>query len=170
LDALGIAYRINPALVRGLDYYTHTAFEFTTTELGAQGAVLAGGRYDGLVATMGGPDTPGIGWAAGVERLAMLLAEAPALARPIAVIPIGDEMSLPALQLAEELRAAGHEVELGFRGKVGQRLKRAAQQNARYAVLLGEDELKAGNVVLRDLDRGEQETIARASLLARLLA
>ncbi len=73
LDALGIAYRVNPRLVRGLDYYTHTAFEFTTTELGAQGAVLAGGRYDGLVATMGGPDTPGIGWAAGIERLAMLL-------------------------------------------------------------------------------------------------
>jgi histidyl-tRNA synthetase len=170
LDALGIAYRINPALVRGLDYYTHTAFEFTTTELGAQGAVLAGGRYDGLVATMGGPDTPGIGWAAGVERLAMLLAEAPQLPRPIAVIPIGDDMSLPALQLAEELRAAGHHVELGLRGKVGQRLRRAAQQRARYAILLGEDELEAGKVVLRDLDRGEQEELPRAELGARLLA
>ena len=130
-----------PALVRGLDYYTHTAFEFTTTELGAQGAVLAGGRYDGLVATMGGPDTPGIGWAAGVERLAMLLAEAPQPPRPIAVVPIGDDVELPALQLAEELRGAGHHVEFGLRGKVGQRLKRAAQQHARYAILLGEDEL-----------------------------
>ena len=80
LDALGIAYAINPMLVRGLDYYTHTAFEFTTDRLGAQGAVLAGGRYDGLVAAMGGPDTPGIGWAAGVERLAMLLDETPASA------------------------------------------------------------------------------------------
>ena len=139
LDALGIPYRINAALVRGLDYYTHTAFEFTTTALGAQGAVLAGGRYDGLVATMGGPDTSGIGWAAGVERLAMLLAEAPQLPRPIAVIPIGDGTTLPALQLAEELRAAGHHVEFGLRGKIGQRLKRAVQQNARYAILLGED-------------------------------
>ena len=170
LDALGIPYRINPALVRGLDYYTHTAFEFTTTQLGAQGAVLAGGRYDGLVATMGGPDTPGIGWAAGVERLAMLLAEAPPMPRPIAVVPIGDDMTLPALQLAEELRAAGHHVEFGLRGKVGQRLKRAAQQSARYAVLLGEDEVAAGKVVLRDLDQGEQETIERASLSTRLLA
>jgi histidyl-tRNA synthetase len=170
LDALDILYRINPALVRGLDYYTHTAFEFTTTALGAQGAVLAGGRYDGLVATMGGPDTPGIGWAAGVERLAMLLAETPAAARPTAVIPIGEGTTLPAMQLAEELRASGHHVEFALRGKVGQRLKRATQQNARYAVLLGEDELAAGNVVLRDLDRGEQGTIARASLPSRLLA
>jgi histidyl-tRNA synthetase len=170
LDALGIPYRINPALVRGLDYYTHTAFEFTTTRLGAQGAVLAGGRYDGLVATMGGPDTPGIGWAAGVERLAMLIAGSPVSPRPLAVVPIGDDMSLPALQLAEELRAAGHHVEFPLRGKLGQRLKRAAQQGTRYAVLLGEDELRAGKVVLRDLDRGEQETIARASLLTQLLA
>src|ERR687892_410647 len=90
LDALGIGYRLNPALVRGLDYYTHTAFEFTTRELGAQGAVIAGGRYDGLVATMGGPGTPGIGWAAGVERLAMLLDQAPPPPRPIVVIPVGE--------------------------------------------------------------------------------
>jgi histidyl-tRNA synthetase len=131
--------------------------------------VLAGGRYDGLVATMGGPDTPGIGWAAGVERLAMLLEEAPAPPRGVAVIPIGEATLVPALQLAEELRAAGHHVEFGLRGKVGQRLKRAAQQNARYAVLLGEDELAQGTVVLRDLDRGEQETMPRASLPTRLL-
>ena len=98
LDALGIDYQINPRLVRGLDYYTHTAFEFTTTELGAQGAVLAGGRYDGLVATMGGPDTPGIGWAAGVERLAMLLDETPAAPRPVAVVPIGEAAELAALR------------------------------------------------------------------------
>ena len=170
LDALGIAYQINKHLVRGLDYYTHTAFEFTTTELGAQGAVLAGGRYDGLVATMGGPDTPGIGWAAGVERLAMLLDETPAAARPVAVVPIGEAVELAALQLAEELRAAGLVAEMDFRGKVGQRLKRAAQRGARHAVLLGEDELAKGTVVLRDLDRGEQAEIARADLRSRLLA
>jgi histidyl-tRNA synthetase len=168
LDALGVGYEINPRLVRGLDYYTHTAFEFTTTELGAQGAVLAGGRYDGLVATMGGPDTPGIGWAAGVERLAMLLDETPQVARPIAVVPIGNGVELAALRLADELRRNGHQVEYGFRGKVGQRLKRAAGQNARFALLLGEDELAAGQVVLRDLDRGEQETVARDGLAARL--
>jgi histidyl-tRNA synthetase len=168
LDALEIPYRINPRLVRGLDYYTHTAFEFTTTALGAQGAVLAGGRYDGLVAIMGGPDTPGIGWAAGVERLGMLLERTPEAPRPIAIVAIGDGATLAALQLAEELRAAGHHVELGFRGKVGQRLKRAAQQNARYAVLLGEDEIAAGKVVLRDLDRSEQQPVNRADLATLL--
>jgi histidyl-tRNA synthetase len=168
LDALGIAYMINPLLVRGLDYYTHTAFEFTTDKLGAQGAVIAGGRYDGLVAAMGGPDTPGIGWAAGVERLAMLLDETPASVRPVAVVPIGAGVELAALQLAEELRRSGHEVEFGFRGKLGQRLKRATQQQARFAVLLGEDELAADQVVLRDLDRGEQETLPRSALAARL--
>jgi histidyl-tRNA synthetase len=170
LEALGIGYEINPRLVRGLDYYTHTAFEFTTTQLGAQGAVLAGGRYDGLVRAMGGPDTPGIGWAAGVERLAMLLDETPAPGRPIAVVPIGDEVELAALLLAEELRAAGLTVEMEFRGKVGQRLKRASQRNARHALLLGEDELAKGTVVLRDLDRGEQKEVARSDLPARLLA
>ena len=170
LDALDIGYEINPRLVRGLDYYTHTAFEFTTTQLGAQGAVLAGGRYDGLVRAMGGPDTPGIGWAAGVERLAMLLDATPATSRPIAVVPIGDQVELAALRLAEELRAAGLIVEMEFRGKVGQRLKRASQRNARYALLLGEDELARGTVVLRDLDRGEQDDVARAELPARLVA
>ncbi len=168
LDALGIRYRLNPALVRGLDYYTHTAFEFTTARLGAQGAVLAGGRYDGLIATMGGPDTPGIGWAAGVERLSMLIGAPEAPPRPIAVVPVGRQTELEALRLAQQLRRAGHHVELGFRGKVGQRLKRAAAQNARLAILLGEDELAAGKVIVRDLDRSEQEEIARDALLARL--
>jgi histidyl-tRNA synthetase len=168
LEALGISYAVNPLLVRGLDYYTHTAFEFTTNKLGAQGAVIAGGRYDGLVAAMGGPDTPGIGWAAGVERLAMLLDETPAVARPVAVVPIGHGVEFAALHLADELRGSGHKVEFGFRGKLGQRLKRAAGQHARFAVLLGEDELAAGQVVLRDLDRGEQETVARDALAERL--
>ncbi len=77
LDALGIAYRVNPRLVRGLDYYCHTAFEFMTTDLGAQGTVLAGGRYDGLMGVMGGPETPGVGWAGGIERLALMIAEPP---------------------------------------------------------------------------------------------
>jgi histidyl-tRNA synthetase len=168
LDALGIAHTLNPLLVRGLDYYTHTAFEFTTTKLGAQGAVLAGGRYDGLVAAMGGPDTPGIGWAAGIERLAMLLDQTPAVPRPVAVVPIGKGVDLAALSLAEDLRRGGHRIELGFRGKVGQRLKHAIRQHARFAVLLGEDELAAGQVVLRDLDHGEQETLARGALADRL--
>jgi histidyl-tRNA synthetase len=167
LDALGIDHEINPALVRGLDYYTHTAFEFTTTALGAQGAVIAGGRYDGLVSTMGGPEIPGVGWAAGVERLAMLI-EAPAEARPIAVVPVDETSVAPALQLAEELRAARLVAEFGFKGRVGQRLKQAARQNARWAVLLGPDEIAAGRVQLKDLDSGEQADVGRSDLVSRL--
>ena len=123
LSQLGISYSENPRLVRGLDYYTHTAFEFTTTELGAQGAVLAGGRYDALIETMGGPPTPGTGWAAGIERLAMLLAEEPAAPRPICVVPVGPSCESAALTLSQELRAEGFVVELGFSGNLGKRMK-----------------------------------------------
>jgi histidyl-tRNA synthetase len=170
LSALGIAYQKNPKLVRGLDYYSHTAFEFTTTELGAQGAVLAGGRYDGLIKTLGGQDTAGIGWAAGIERLSMLVQDLPPLARPITIVPFGPGMEIEALKLAAELRAAGHIVDYGYKGKVGQRLKRASQQNARLAIMLGEDELAAGKVVLRDLDAGEQRDVPRSTLEEHLRA
>ncbi|MGE0093151.1 MAG: histidine--tRNA ligase [Alphaproteobacteria bacterium] len=168
LDALGIAYQVNPRLVRGLDYYCHTAFEFTTTELGSQGAVLAGGRYDGLVETMGGPSVPGIGWAAGIERLAMLMAalgsDAPAPARPIAIVPIGAAAEAKALVLADELRAAGFAIELGYRGNVGKRMKRANKLNAGIAVLLGDDELARGAATVRNLDSGEQTEVPLAAL------
>ncbi|MGI9493549.1 MAG: histidine--tRNA ligase, partial [Geminicoccaceae bacterium] len=164
LEALGIEYQKNPKLVRGLDYYSHTAFEFTTTELGAQGAVLAGGRYDGLIKTLGGNDTAGIGWAAGIERLSMLLTDLPPRQRPIVVVPMGDGMEVEAMKLASELRKAGFHVDLGFKGRVGQRLKRASQQNARFAIMLGEDELAGGKVTLRDLDVGEQQEIDRSAL------
>ncbi len=168
LAKLGVSWRLNPRLVRGLDYYTHTAFEFTTTRLGAQGAVLAGGRYDGLVATLGGPDVPGVGWAAGVERLALLLPEAPPAPRPIALVPIGETAEAEALVLAQELRRAGHLVELAFKGRPGQRLKRADRLGCRLALFLGEDELARGVVKLRELDSGREEEVPRAGLAARL--
>lgn len=164
LAALGIAYRKNPKLVRGLDYYSHTAFEFTTTELGAQGAVLAGGRYDGLIKTLGGNDTAGIGWAAGIERLSMLVSDLPPRQRPVVVVSMGGGMETEALKLATDLRASGFHIDYGYKGKVGQRLKRAAQQNARFAVMLGENELAQGKVVLRDLDAGEQQELPRTAL------
>ncbi len=168
LDALGIAYEVNPRLVRGLDYYTHTAFEFTTRELGSQGAVLAGGRYDGLIETLGGRATPGIGWAAGVERLAMMLGEIPAATRPIAVVPEGAAAELEALKLTQRLREEGFTVDLGFSGKLPKRMKRANKINAAAAVILGENELARGAATLRDLDSGEQEEAALASLVDRL--
>ncbi|MSO73533.1 MAG: histidine--tRNA ligase [Alphaproteobacteria bacterium] len=168
LDAIGVRYEVNPFLVRGLDYYCHSAFEFTTTELGAQSAVLAGGRYDGLIETMGGPATPGVGWAAGIERLAMLAGHPEPPPRPIALVPIGPAGETAALILAAELRRASFNVDLGYRGNLSKRMKRANQANARAAVMIGDDELAKGVVTLRDLDSGVQETIERDRLAARL--
>jgi histidyl-tRNA synthetase len=168
LDALGIHYRLNPALVRGLDYYCHSTFEFTTDKLGAQSAVLAGGRYDGLIEMMGGPPTPGVGWAAGIERLAMLIAPLPTERRAIALIPIGPAGERHALTLAQALRQAGFPVDLGFRGNPSKRMKQANKIAARLAVMIGDDELAKGVVTLRDLDSGNQEEVTHAALAARL--
>jgi histidyl-tRNA synthetase len=160
LGDLGIAFEINPRLVRGLDYYCHTAFEFTTESLGAQGAVIAGGRYDGLIAQMGGPDTPGIGWAGGIERLAMLAGEAPAPGRPVAMVPLGVDAERRAAPIADTLRRAGIAVEIGYRGNLSRRMKRANRINARFAVIVGDDEIAAAAATVRDLDSGEQSAVA----------
>lgn len=159
LDALNIAYTRNPHLVRGLDYYCHTAFEFTTDALGAQGTVLAGGRYDGLVETMGGPVTPGVGWAAGIERLAMLADGIAAAPRPIAVIPVGAAAEAEALKITQRLRQAGFAADLGFSGNLSRRMKRANRINAVCAVIIGDDEIAQGVATVRDMKTGEQETI-----------
>lgn len=157
LDALGVGYRRNLRLVRGLDYYCHTTFEFVTDALGAQGTVLAGGRYDGLIETLGGPAIPGIGWAAGIERLAMLAEGVAEAARPIAIVPLGPAGEAAALTLAHRLRRAGFVVEHGYSGNVGKRLKRAAKLGARVALIIGEDELARGVAQLRDLEAGAQD-------------
>ena len=168
LEALGISYSLNAHLVRGLDYYTHTIFEFTTEELGAQGSVLAGGRYDGLIELLGGPPMPGVGWAGGIERLAMLLEEDFAPPRPIVVIPIGGPAEAPALTLTQRLRRAGFTIELGFSGNVGKRMKRANKLSARAAVLLGDDELAQNAATVRDLESGEQEVVSLDALTGHL--
>jgi histidyl-tRNA synthetase len=159
LEALGISYLINPRLVRGLDYYTHTVFEFVTTDLGSQGTVLAGGRYDGLVSLMGGPEMPGVGWAGGIERLAMMIAEPPTPARPIALVPVGGAAEALALTIAETLRGEGFAVDLGYSGNLSRRMRRANRVNARAAVLIGDDEAARNVVTFRDLDSGEQEEV-----------
>jgi len=170
LQALGIPYAVNPRLVRGLDYYTHTAFEFVTTALGAQGALIAGGRYDGLIEQLGGQPTAGIGWAGGIERLAMLAQGVPSLRRPVALVPMGAAAELAALPLAQELRRAGLAVELAYKGNVGKRMKRANKLNAVCAVLLGENELQRRVAAVKNLDTGTQEEVALDRLAQRLLA
>jgi histidyl-tRNA synthetase len=170
LETLGVPVRVNPRIVRGLDYYSHTAFEFVTDRLGAQGTVLAGGRYDGLVEEMGGPPTPCVGWAAGIERLAMLMAEAPAAPRPVAVIPVGEAQEAAALGLLQSLRRAGVAAEIAYKGNLKRRMERANKLSARAALILGEDEAAQGVVQLRDLDSGTQETVPLAEAVARLSA
>jgi histidyl-tRNA synthetase len=170
LDALDIEFVVNERLVRGLDYYCHTAFEFITTALGSQGAVLAGGRYDGLIEQMGGPPTPGIGWGSGIERLAMLIGDPPAPERPVVVIPVGEEAQVSALKIAHRLRQAGVSVDMSYKGNLGRRMKRANKVNARAALIMGGDELARDVVTLRDLDSGEQAEVPVADLEQRLAA
>ncbi len=169
LDTLGIRYQVNQRLVRGLDYYTHTAFEFTTDELGAQGAVIAGGRYDGLIEVMGGPPTAGTGWAGGIERLAMLIEGAPPSRRPIVIVPIGEAAEPVALKLSGELRRAGFKVELGYGGSLRKRLKAAHKLDAVAAVLLGEDELERDSATVRDFESGEQTDVVLEALKDHLV-
>lgn len=170
LDTVGVAYTSNPHIVRGLDYYSHTAFEFTTEALGAQGTVLAGGRYDGLIETMGGPKTPGVGWAAGLERLAMMAGDAPAAARAITLVGMGEAGEREALRLSGELRHAGLTVELVYKGGLKRGLKRADRINAAAAVLIGDDELERGTVTVRNLDTGAQSDVVIADLKDHLAA
>lgn len=168
LQRAGIEPYIDPLLVRGLDYYCHTVFEFTTNALGSQNAVLAGGRYDGLISDLGGPKTPGVGWASGIDRLTLMLDEQPPLTAPIAIVPLGEEAEKEALLLTQELRRAGLAADLGYSGNMGKRMKRADKIGARCAVILGGDELAKGVVQVKWLGTGEQQEINRADLVARL--
>jgi histidyl-tRNA synthetase len=170
LAGFGVPFRQNDRIVRGLDYYSHTAFEFVTDRLGAQGTVLGGGRYNGLVEEMGGPPTPSVGWAAGIERLSMLLAAPPPAPRPVAVIPVSEAQEAEALALAQRLRAAGVVTEVAYKGNLKRRMERANKQHARVALILGEDEAAQGAVQFRDLDAGSQETLARDEAVRRLSA
>ena len=168
LDAAGVPYQRNNRLVRGLDYYTRTTFEFTHTGLGAQNALLGGGRYDGLSEAIGGPKAPGIGFAMGEDRLVLtLLAQETALqAKADAFIaPLGENMNPAALALARELRREGLAVELG---EGSFRLKKsfeAADKTARRIVILGEDELQSGILTVKDFSTGVQTKVARAELI-----
>ena len=164
LTAFGVPFVENPRIVRGLDYYGHTAFEFVTSRLGAQGTVMAGGRYDGLVAEMGGPATPAVGWAAGVERLSMLLTDLPAPPRPVAVVPVGEAAEAPALAVLQALRQAGIRAEMAYRGNLKRRLERANRIGARAAIIIGEAEVARGVAQVKNLATGTQAEIALAEL------
>jgi histidyl-tRNA synthetase len=168
LDAAGVQWTRNSRLVRGLDYYRHTAFEFVTDRLGAQGTVIAGGRYDGLIESLGGSHTPAVGWAAGIERLGMMI-DLPKVESPDAVIiPLGDAAAMRAQGLMSDLRAAGIAADMGFRGNMKKRLSRANDAGARYAVIVGDDELAKGEVQVKALATGEQRSVRLDGLVEAL--
>ncbi len=170
LNAAGVEWTRSPRLVRGMDYYRHTAFEFVTDRLGAQGTVLGGGRYDGLVEQLGGNATPAVGWAAGIERLAMLVGEREEPRADFALVPMGPDAELAATSIAADLRRAGHTVELAFRGNMKKRMKRADESGAGFAVIIGDDELAEHEATVKNLGTGEQQRVALGRLVEHFRA
>lgn len=173
LSAFGVSFVENPRIVRGMDYYSHSAFEFVTDRLGAQGTVLGGGRYEGLVEEMGGPSVPAIGWAAGVERLASLIEAPEEVTGGIAILPLGDAAVLSGAALARELRDAGLSVTIETRGNMKKRMDRVVKSGASYALFLGDEDIARGVVQIRDLTSRQQQEVARhetAAVLRRAFA
>jgi histidyl-tRNA synthetase len=173
LDALAVPYRIDTRLVRGLDYYVRTAYEFTSSALGAQSAVAGGGRYDPLVETLGGPPTPGIGFALGQERLALILESAGRAVperRPAVFFVTADAEGVrEALRRAAELRKAGIACDLDPRGgKMKAQFRQAERVGARHAIVLGGNEVASGRAKLKDMATREETEVDLAGLAARL--
>lgn len=164
LDSIAVPYVINPGIVRGLDYYTRTVFEITTEELGAQNAVAAGGRYDGLVEELGGPSTPAVGFALGMERLVLLQQKAvtSGFEKEISVFIayLGEEARKKAFSLAFELRNQGNPTEMDYGARsLKSQLKRADKSGVRYTFIIGEDELSRGKVKVRDMEKSTEEEL-----------
>ena len=168
LNALGVPYHLNARIVRGLDYYNRTAFEIVTDQLGSQGTVLAGGRYDGLVSELGGPATSAIGFAAGIERLGMLLAESDAKLVDVAVVALGDAVLEYSMQQAAVLRAAGFSVVHCGGGSAKRQFKVADREGARFVVVIGEEEMQLGRVTLKEMATGEQQQLDTEQLVGAL--
>jgi histidyl-tRNA synthetase len=171
LDAMGIAHTVNRRLVRGFDYYVRTTFEVVTTELGAQNAVAGGGRYDGLIQELGGPPDPGIGFAIGMERVVLLLADAAVAGRPLALlIPLGEAALARLLPVAQAARARGVAVELGYgTRKLRGELERANKLGVEHAVIVGDTELGRGEAIVRSMKSGAQRTVALDALAEELV-
>jgi len=169
LDALELPYQVNAKIVRGLDYYSRTAFEIVTDRLGAQGTVIAGGRYDGLIEELGGPATPAVGFALGLERLAMLLPEREPALPDVAVIGLGQEAQAHALVVARDMRAKGLSVVHCGSGSAKSLFKRADREGARFVVVIGDDEMGRNVVSLKNMQDGVQSEMALDQAIAACL-
>jgi len=166
LDALALPYQINPKIVRGLDYYSRTAFEIVTDQLGAQGTIIAGGRYDGLIEELGGPATPAVGFALGLERLAMLLPESKLVLPDVAVIGLGQQAQAHALVAARDMRAAGLSVVHCGSGSAKSLFKRADREGAGFVVVIGDEELNRNLVSLKNMKDGSQQQMSLDQAIA----
>jgi histidyl-tRNA synthetase len=168
IEAAQVPWKRNGRLVRGLDYYRHTAFEFVTDRLGAQGTVIAGGRYDGLIEALGGPHTPAVGWAAGIERLAMMIEARKPECPTVVIVPMGERAEKEAVRLLAGLRREGVASEMAYRGNMKKRLSKANDGGATYALIIGDDELERGEAQLKALATGEQRSVS-LDLLAQAI-
>lgn len=168
LDGLSINYKVNQRLVRGLDYYTSTVFEFITNDLGAQNTVLAGGRYDNLIAKMGGQDLPAIGCAAGIERLMLLSNLETKTPRPVSIIYVTENEQNEALKLALNLRNSGIYAEIIFGGNMKKQMRKATASNSGFVVIIGEEELKTEQFTVKNFDLGTEEKVATNNLVKYL--
>ena len=169
LDHLNIKYQIDKNLVRGLDYYCHTAFEFTTNELGSQGTVLAGGRYDGLSTMLGGPDVPGVGWAAGIERLALMVYSEFDSAIDVVLIGQSDIYNFLLFPIMKKLVQQGIKSEIIYNGNLSKKFKRANKINASYAIILGEEEIDKNIIKFKDLKSSNEELLNLDQIIEQIL-
>ena len=174
LDAFGIKYVVNPKIVRGLDYYTKTAFEFVTNKIGAQGTVCGGGRYDGLIEEIGGPSTPGVGWGMGKERILMTM-EACGVEIPepagtdVFIAFMGDKAKAFALTLMHDLRLKGVAVQMDVMGRnFKNQFKFANRVGAAKTVIIGENELETGKLQIKDMESGEQTEVSIDAIVDKL--
>ena len=168
LDNLNIKYLINENLVRGLDYYNDTTFEFITDKLGSQSAIIAGGRYDGLMKQMGGSDIPGIGWAGGIERLILLSTIKMMKNKHISIIPVGEENINICFDLAQRLREKNISVEMSYSGNLKKRLKNANKLASNYAIIIGTEEINNNSALVRNLETGEQDKIILPKIIKHI--
>ena len=168
LDNLNIKYVINENLVRGLDYYNDTTFEFITDKLGSQSAIIAGGRYDGLMKQMGGSDIPGIGWAGGIERLILLSTIKMMKNKHISIIPVGEENNHICFDLAQKLREKNIFVEMSYSGNLKKRLKSANKLDSNYAIIIGTEEINNNYALVRNLETGEQDKITLPNIIKHI--
>ena len=169
LDHLNIKYQVDKNLVRGLDYYSHTAFEFITNELGSQGTVLAGGRYDGLSKMLGGPDVPGVGWAAGIERLALMVHSEFVNATDVVLVGQSENFNYLLLPIMQKLVRKGIKTEIIYNGNMSKKFRRANKINASYAIILGEEEINKNVIKFKDLKSSSEELLNLNQIIEKIL-